>query len=159
MIPTSTPAPSLWYRESRAIVQLAAPFAPTQLACMAITTTDVVMMGWIAGDVPAHGAHRRLDAGRPCGGDAVLRRRHVADALQIAARGVLQGLKDTRVPMLFTLATSRGWGLPAAALLGIGMDLGGEGVRTGIAAAMIGACVLLIRRFRAQARGLAARAS
>ena len=83
---------------------------------------------------------------------------HVADALQIAARGVLQGLKDTRVPMLFTLATSWGLGLPAAALLGIGADLGGEGVWTGIAAAMIGACVLLIRRFRVQARTLAARA-
>ena len=84
---------------------------------------------------------------------------HVADALQIASRGVLQGLKDTRVPMLFTLATSWGLGLPAAALLGIGVDLGGEGVWTGIAAAMIGACVLLIRRFRTQAQGLAARAS
>lgn len=80
----------------------------------------------------------------------------LADALQIVARGVLQGLKDTRVPMLFTLATSWGVGLPAAALLGIGLDLGGEGVWAGIAAAMIGACVLLIRRFRAQARGLAA---
>ena len=84
---------------------------------------------------------------------------HVADALQIASRGVLQGLKDTRVPMLFTLATSWGLGLPAAALLGIGVDLGGEGVWTGIAAAMIGACLLLIRRFRTQAQGLAARAS
>ena len=80
----------------------------------------------------------------------------LADALQIVARGVLQGLKDTRVPMLFTLATSWGVGLPAAALFGIGLGLGGEGIWAGLAAAMIGACVLLIRRFRMQARALAA---
>ena len=229
MIPTSTSAPSLWYRESRAIVHLAAPLALTQLAYMAITTTDVVMMGWLgpealaagalashfywlfvlfsmgllAGATPIFAQHlgaRRLRMIRPtlrhgvwlaallvlpCGAVvwqagtilvalgqdpegafglavallAVAAVFHVADALQIAARGVLQGLKDTRVPMLFTLATSWGLGLPAAALLGIGVDLGGEGVWTGIAAAMIGACVLLIRRFRAQARRLAARAS
>ena len=80
----------------------------------------------------------------------------LADALQIVARGVLQGLKDTRVPMLFTLATSWGVGLPAAAFFGIGLGLGGEGIWAGLAAAMIGACVLLIRRFRMQARALAA---
>ena len=80
----------------------------------------------------------------------------LADALQIVARGMLQGLKDTRVPMLFTLATSWGVGLPAAALFGVGLGLGGEGIWTGLAVAMIGACVLLIRRFRRQAQALAA---
>ena len=80
----------------------------------------------------------------------------LADALQIVARGVLQGLKDTRTPMLFVFATSWGVGLPAAAWLGIGLDLGGEGIWAGLAAAMIGACALLVRRFRMHARRLAA---
>ena len=127
-------------------------------------------VGWAWVSVPVRPTLRRAPKGsgasggayhdtRPQAGIAAAAVFRVADALQIAARGVLQGLKDTRVPMLFTLATSWGLGLPAAALLGIGVDLGGEGVWTGIAAAMIGACVLLIRRFRAQARRLAARAS
>ena len=81
----------------------------------------------------------------------------LADALQIVARGVLQGLKDTRVPMFFALATSWGVGFPAAAFLGIGLGLGGEGIWAGLAAAMIGASVLLIWRFRTRARGLVAR--
>ena len=44
---TPSSALSPWYRESRAIVHLAAPLALVQLAYMAIITTDVVMMGWI----------------------------------------------------------------------------------------------------------------
>ena len=81
----------------------------------------------------------------------------LADALQIVARGVLQGLKDTRIPMFFTLLTSWGVGLPAAAFLGIGLGLGGEGVWVGLAAALFGAAALLIRRFRTQARRLVPR--
>ena len=78
----------------------------------------------------------------------------LADAVQTVARGVLQGLKDTRTPMLIVFATSWGLGLPTAALLGIALDLGGAGIWIGIAAAMIGACGLLIGRFRKQARRL-----
>ena len=78
----------------------------------------------------------------------------LADAVQIVARGVLQGLKDTRTPMLIVFATSWGLGLPTAALLGIALDLGGEGIWSGLAAAMIGACALLVGRFRKQARRL-----
>ena len=81
----------------------------------------------------------------------------LTDSLQIAARGVLQGLKDTRTPMFFALLTSWGVGLPAAAFLGIGLALGGEGIWAGLAAAMFGAAVLLIGRFRTQARRLVAR--
>lgn len=70
------------------------------------------------------------------------------------SRGVLQGLKDTRTPMLIVFATSWGLGLPTAALLGIALDFGGEGIWIGLAAAMIGACGLLIGRFRKQAQRL-----
>lgn len=78
----------------------------------------------------------------------------LADAVQIVSRGVLQGLKDTRTPMLIVFATSWGLGLPTAALLGIALDFGGEGIWIGLAAAMIGACGLLIGRFRKQVRRL-----
>ena len=51
-------SPSLlpWRREVRATVPLAIPFALTELAYMAIMTTDVVMMGWLGSDVLAAGS-------------------------------------------------------------------------------------------------------
>lgn len=42
-----TPAPSLWRAETRATATLALPLVVTNLAQMAITTTDVVFLGWL----------------------------------------------------------------------------------------------------------------
>ena len=55
----STTPPSArvsWFREARAIAHLAVPLALTQLAYIAIMTTDVVMMGWLGPDALAAGA-------------------------------------------------------------------------------------------------------
>jgi len=45
-----------WRQEARATVNLAVPLALTQLAYVAMTTTDVVMMGWLGTDVLAAGS-------------------------------------------------------------------------------------------------------
>ncbi|MBT7757011.1 MAG: MATE family efflux transporter [Rhodospirillaceae bacterium] len=53
--PTSQ-ALTLWHREGGALAKLAAPLALTQLATMAIVTTDVVMMGWLGPGALAAGS-------------------------------------------------------------------------------------------------------
>ena len=80
----------------------------------------------------------------------------IADAVQIAARGALQGLKDTAVPMLIAVATSWGLGIPTAVVLGFLLGFGGPGIWAGMAVAMMGAAWLLIRRFRRQSARFAA---
>ena len=82
----------------------------------------------------------------------------IADAVQIAARGALQGLKDTAVPMMIAIATSWGAGVPTAVVLGFVLGFGGPGIWAGMAVAMTGAAWLLIRRFRRQAARFAAEA-
>lgn len=80
----------------------------------------------------------------------------VVDAVQIAARGVLQGLKDTAVPMAFALATSWGLGLPAALLLGFVLEWGARGIWVGMTVAMAGTALLLAWRFHTRIRRFAA---
>ena len=72
----------------------------------------------------------------------------VSDAVQITARGVLQGLKDTSVPMAFSLVANWGMGLPCAAAFGFWLGWGGEGIWAGLAVATTAAAVLLVIRFR-----------
>ncbi|MDJ0607675.1 MAG: MATE family efflux transporter [Kiloniellales bacterium] len=45
-----------WRAESRALIALAVPLVMTGLAAMAITTTDVVMMGWLGPEALAAGS-------------------------------------------------------------------------------------------------------
>lgn len=82
----------------------------------------------------------------------------IADAVQIAARGALQGLKDTAMPMVIAVSTGWGMGLPTAMVLGFVLDLGGPGIWAGVAVAMTVAAWFLIQRFRRQARLFAAQA-
>ncbi len=75
----------------------------------------------------------------------------IADAMQITARGALQGLKDTAMPMVITVTASWGIGFPVALLLGFALGLGGPGIWAGMAAAMVVAAWLMIKRFGRQA--------
>ena len=75
----------------------------------------------------------------------------IVDAVQITARGVLQGLKDTAMPMVIAVSMSWGIGLPTALVLGFFLNFGGPGIWAGMAVAMAGSAWLLIRRFRQQA--------
>ena len=60
------------------------------------------------------------------------------------------------MPMMIALSTTWGVGLPAAAALGFVLDLGGPGIRAGMAVAMTGAAWRLVTRFRRQAKRFAA---
>ena len=46
----------LWWTEVRAIAALSGPMALTNLAQMAMGTTDVLMMGWLGPETLAAGA-------------------------------------------------------------------------------------------------------
>ncbi len=76
----------------------------------------------------------------------------LSDAVQITARGALQGLKDTTVPMIYSLATNWGLGLPCAVAFGFLFGWSGEGIWAGLAIATTFASLLLIARFRNRLR-------
>ena len=74
----------------------------------------------------------------------------LVDSVQIIARGALQGLKDTRVPMLIALAGYWGLGLTSAALFGVYLGFGGQAIWGGMAVSLLVVGALLVRRFRAR---------
>ena len=76
----------------------------------------------------------------------------LSDAIQITVRGALQGLKDTTMPMVYSVATNWGLGLPCAAAFGFWFGWQGEGVWAGLAVATTGASLLLVFRFRNRLR-------
>lgn len=81
----------------------------------------------------------------------------LADAAQVMALGLLRGVQDTRVPMLYALVSYWLLGLPAAWLLGFPMGYGGEGIWAGLVVGLVFAAGLMMTRFwRGPARGLAA---
>jgi MATE family multidrug resistance protein len=71
----------------------------------------------------------------------------VFDGVQVAASGALQGLKDTRVPMLIAIATYWGIGLTSGWWLGLHRDWGAIGLWWGLVAGLAAASVLLTARF------------
>ena len=68
------------------------------------------------------------------------------DTTQAIASGVLRGLKDTRVPMVYAVIGYWGIGLPAAILLAFTADLGGDGIWWGMTVGLAAASVLLVTR-------------
>lgn len=76
----------------------------------------------------------------------------LSDAVQITARGALRGLKDTAIPMVYSVVTNWGLGLPCAAAFGFWFGWSGEGIWAGLAVATTGASLLLITRFRKRLR-------
>ena len=85
------------------------------------------------------------------------------DGAQVVAAGALRGLQDTRVPMWIALFSYWVPGFGLAATLGFGLvfglDLGGVGVWIGLAAGLVFAAALLVRRWhRRELLGLVAMA-
>jgi MATE family, multidrug efflux pump len=77
-----------------------------------------------------------------------------ADATQATALGALRGLKDTRGPMLISLAGYWGLGLTSAAVFGIYLDFGGRAIWISLTVAVSVVGALLVRRFWGQSRRL-----
>lgn len=79
----------------------------------------------------------------------------IADGAQAVGAGMLRGLHDTRVPMLYAAAGYWGIGLPLSVLLGFPVGLGGLGIWIGLAAGLIVVAVaMMLRWIRREPLGL-----
>ncbi len=70
----------------------------------------------------------------------------LADGLQVAALGALRGLKDTRAPMLITLASYWGIGMTSGVVLAFVFGLGGVGIWWGLVLGLTAAAFALVAR-------------
>ena len=80
----------------------------------------------------------------------------IFDGAQIIGAGALQGLKDTRWPMVFAGIGYWVVGLGTGVGFGFGLGLGGVGIWIGLAAGLAAAAVLLVARFHLLQRSFAA---
>ncbi len=76
----------------------------------------------------------------------------IADGAQAVGGGMLRGLHDTRVPMLFALAGYWGIGLPLGAGLAFKAGLGGVGIWIGLAGGLAVVALLMMARWSARHR-------
>ncbi|HEX7021383.1 MAG TPA: MATE family efflux transporter, partial [Trueperaceae bacterium] len=81
----------------------------------------------------------------------------VFDGLQAVAAGALRGLKDTRAPMLISLASYWGIGIGSGVLLAFGRGMGGRGLWLGLTFGLATAGLLLTVRFALSVRRFRAR--
>ncbi|HEY8563968.1 MAG TPA: MATE family efflux transporter [Beijerinckiaceae bacterium] len=82
----------------------------------------------------------------------------LADAAQAVGAGMLRGLQDTRVPMLYALLGYWGVGAPLGVLLGFKTELAGNGIWIGLAAGLAVVAVLMLVRWMQRTRPVPARA-
>ncbi|NKX46221.1 MATE family efflux transporter [Roseicyclus persicicus] len=83
----------------------------------------------------------------------------LADAGQVMALGLLRGVQDTRVPMLYAVVAYWGLGLPAAWVIGFPLGFEGPGIWAGLVVGLAAAAGLMMTRFwRGPARRPAAAA-
>lgn len=71
----------------------------------------------------------------------------IADCVQATAVGALRGVKDTRLPMIITVAAYWGVGAPLAAYLGFATSLGPSGIWVGFIGGLVAAAAGLSWRF------------
>ena len=72
----------------------------------------------------------------------------LADGLQVIGTGLLRGLQDTRVPMLFAGFSYWAVGVASGYVFGFVFDLGAEGVWYGLVLGLFTASILMLGRFR-----------
>ncbi len=79
----------------------------------------------------------------------------IADGAQAVGSGMLRGLHDARIPMLFALAGYWGIGLPLGVLLAFPLGLNGIGIWTGLSTGLVVvACLMIVRWIRRDTLGL-----
>ncbi len=71
----------------------------------------------------------------------------IVDALQVAALGMLRGIKDTTVPMILAVISYWCIGMPSAYFLGFPMGYGAEGVWWGLVIGLTVAATTMIWRY------------
>src|SRR5436190_12029489 len=76
----------------------------------------------------------------------------LADGAQVVGSGMLRGLHDTRVPMVFAALGYWGIGVPFGVLLGFPLGLGGAGIWMGLATGLAVVGTLMVGRWILRAR-------
>lgn len=71
----------------------------------------------------------------------------LVDSAQAVAAGMLRGLQDTRVPMLYAALGYWGIGMPTGALLAFRFDFGGAGIWFGLCAGLFAVSLMLVVRW------------
>ena len=71
----------------------------------------------------------------------------LADGAQVMALGLLRGVQDTKVPMVFAALAYWAAGIPASYLLGFTFGWGAPGIWSGLVLGLVIAGVLLMWRF------------
>ncbi|MEZ5854398.1 MAG: MATE family efflux transporter [Hyphomicrobiaceae bacterium] len=130
-------------------------------AAFAMATTFMAAMALVMFLIPEALISLFLDTSKP-GNSAVIQVAttflflaavfQIADGAQAVGGGMLRGLHDTRVPMLFALAGYWGIGLPLGAGLAFGAGLGGVGIWIGLAGGLAVVALLMMTRWSARQR-------
>ena len=71
----------------------------------------------------------------------------LVDTLQAIGSGLLRGMKDTQVPMYIAMFSYWAVGVPAAYFFGLVMELGGQGIWSGLALGLAVAAILMNWRY------------
>ena len=84
----------------------------------------------------------------------------IVDGAQVLGAGMLRGLHDTRVPMVYAAIGYWGVGLPSGARLAFEAGWRGVGIWSGLAIGLTVVAVLMVQRWTRRERlGLVARAA
>jgi MATE family multidrug resistance protein len=76
----------------------------------------------------------------------------LADGGQVVGAGMLRGLKDTRVPMVFAGVGYWVIGIPFGALLAFVAGMGGRGLWIGLASGLVAVAILMVTRWSRRER-------
>ncbi|WP_365947430.1 MATE family efflux transporter [Tardiphaga sp.] len=76
----------------------------------------------------------------------------IADGAQGVAAGMLRGLQDTRMPMIFALVGYWGFGMPLSLLLAFTLGFGGRGIWIGLAAGLLAVAIVMVWRWTMRER-------
>ncbi|HEY8335159.1 MAG TPA: MATE family efflux transporter, partial [Tardiphaga sp.] len=76
----------------------------------------------------------------------------IADGAQSVGAGMLRGLQDTRMPMLFALVGYWGFGMSLSLLFAFQLGFGGVGIWIGLASGLVVVAIMMIRRWTMRAR-------
>lgn len=76
----------------------------------------------------------------------------IADGAQGVAAGMLRGLQDTRMPMIFALVGYWGFGMPLSLLLAFKLGFGGRGIWIGLAAGLLAVAIVMVWRWTMRER-------
>jgi len=76
----------------------------------------------------------------------------IADGAQGVAAGMLRGLQDTSIPMIFALVGYWGFGMPLGLLLAFRLGFGGQGIWIGLAAGLVAVAIVMVWRWTRRER-------